>query len=70
MDVVNVHERKLEADPQQVGALIDSLATVQVSPGLTSAIHTWSSRAKILRWVISGDKARPQFIASNTLPAM
>lgn len=45
MEVLNVHERKLVACPIQSGELIDSLATVQVSPGPTSEMTTLSIEA-------------------------
>lgn len=44
----------------------DSLATAQVSLGLTPKIQEWSHWVKILRWVVSGGKARLQ-AAPNTI---
>lgn len=44
----------------------DSLATAQVSLGLTPRIQAWSLWVKILRWVVSGGKARAQVAPSNS----
>jgi hypothetical protein len=44
----------------------DSLATAQVSLGLTPEIQTWSLWVKILRWVASGGKARSQLLPGKT----
>jgi hypothetical protein len=44
----------------------DSLATAQVSLGLTPKIMAWSLWVRILRWVVSGGKARSQVSPNNT----
>jgi hypothetical protein len=53
--------------PMHDALMEDSLATAQVSLGLTPTIHTWSSWVKILRWVVSGGKARAQVTPNNSL---
>jgi hypothetical protein len=46
--------------PMHDALIEDSLATAQVSLGLPSKIQLWSIWVKILRWVVSGGKARSQ----------
>lgn len=43
----------------------DSLATAQISLGLTPEIQAWSLRVKMLRWLVSGGKARSQSASNN-----
>lgn len=46
--------------PMHDALIEDSLATAQVSLGLLPKIQTWSLWVKILRWIVSGGKARSQ----------
>jgi len=46
--------------PMHDALIEDSLATAQASLGLLPKIKAWSLWVKILRWVVSGGKARPQ----------
>jgi hypothetical protein len=46
--------------PMHDALIEDSLTTAQVSLGLPPKIHAWSLWVKILRWVLSGGKARSQ----------
>jgi hypothetical protein len=43
----------------------DSLATAQVALGLPPKIQAWSLWVQILRWVVSGGKARSQNTPNN-----
>ena len=54
--------------PMHDALIEDLLATAQESLGETPTIQPWSLWVKILRWVVSGGKARSQAIlsASNT----
>ena len=51
--------------PMHDALIEDSLATAQVSLGLSPKIHAWSLWVKILRWVVSGGKARSQVTPNN-----
>jgi hypothetical protein len=53
--------------PMHDALIEDSLSTAQVSLGLTPKIQAWSLRVKILRWVVSGGKARTQVTPNNSL---
>ena len=46
--------------PMHDALIEDSLTTAQVSLGLAPQIQAWSLWVRILRWVVSGGKARPQ----------
>ena len=46
--------------PMHDALLEDSLATAQVSLGVDPQIEVWSLWVKVLRWVVSGGKARHQ----------
>jgi hypothetical protein len=52
--------------PMHDALIEDSLTTAQVSLGLSPTVQAWSVWVRILRWVVSGGKARPQVIS----PAM
>jgi len=43
----------------------DSLTRAEVSLGLPATIHLWSPRVKLLRWIMSGGKARKQILMGN-----
>lgn len=45
----------------------DSLATAQTSLGLTPKIKAWSPWVKMLRWLVSGGKARVQLIPNKAI---
>jgi hypothetical protein len=45
----------------------DCLATAQVSLGLAPIIQAWSPWVRILRWLVSGGKARSQVAPSDRL---
>ncbi len=51
--------------PMHDALIEDSLTNAQVSLGITSQVLTWSLLVKILRWVVSGGKARPQATPNN-----
>ena len=51
--------------PMHDALMEDSLATAQVSLGLHPTIQPWSQWVRILRWVISRGKGRPQTTPSN-----
>lgn len=53
--------------PMHDALIEDSLATAQVSLGLTPKIQTWPLWVKFLRWVVSGGKARSQVAPSSAL---
>ena len=64
MNVRNVHERVLSADPARVGALIeDAMDQAERSLGLDPGSSRWSPLVKALRRVVSGGKARPRTVA-------
>lgn len=44
----------------------DSLAAAQASLGLPPATQPWSLWVRILRWVVSGGKARSQIMSNNS----
>ncbi|MBU1566229.1 MAG: SRPBCC family protein [Proteobacteria bacterium] len=46
--------------PLHDALLEDSLAYAQASLGQTPQMHAWSSWVKLLRWLVSGGKTRPQ----------
>jgi hypothetical protein len=52
--------------PMHDALLEDSLATAQASLGLSPQIQTWSLWVKVLRWAVSGGKARAQITPNNT----
>lgn len=52
--------------PLHDALLEDSLATAQESLGLPPTMQPWSLRVKILRWVVSGGKARAQVTPNNS----
>jgi hypothetical protein len=54
--------------PMHDALIEDSLTTAQVSLGLPPEIKAWSLWVKILRWVVSGGKARPQSTPNHLLP--
>ena len=45
--------------------LEDSLTTAQASLGMIPQIQAWSPWVKIIRWVMSGGKAKPQIRPNN-----
>ena len=55
--------------PLHDALLEDSLATAQVSLGLDPQIQTWSFWVRVLRWFVSGGKARSQVTPDNGLSA-
>ena len=63
MKVLNIHERELDAAPEQIGALIDSLASEEDSLWPVHSwpeMQPWSLWVKLLRWVLSGGKVPTQ----------
>lgn len=44
----------------------DSLTVAQASLGLHPAVQPWSVWVRILRWVVSGGKARSQIMSNNS----
>ncbi|MGB5539727.1 MAG: SRPBCC family protein [Gammaproteobacteria bacterium] len=48
--------------PMHDALLEDTLTVAQASPGLTPVIAPWSARVKLLRWLVTGGKARKQSI--------
>ncbi len=46
--------------PMHDALMEDALARAQVSLGVDPDIQEWSPRVRLLRWVVSGGKARPQ----------
>ena len=56
--------------PMHDALLEDSLATAQVSLGVAPQIQVWSLWVKVLRWVVSGGKARHQLTPNNGFQAM
>lgn len=55
--------------PMHDALLEDSLATAQVSLGVAPQIRVWSPWVKVLRWVVSGGKARHQVTPNNGFQA-
>ncbi|MEW6366311.1 MAG: SRPBCC family protein [Acidobacteriota bacterium] len=55
--------------PMHDALLEDSLATAQVSLGLTPTVQVWTLWVKILRWVLSRGKARSQVALARSLDA-
>lgn len=55
--------------PMHDALIEDSLTTAQVSLGLSPTVKPWSAWVRILRWVISGGKARPQVTPNNGFQA-
>ena len=53
--------------PMHDALIEDSLTTAQVSLGLTPKVQAWSFWVKILRWVVSGGKARSQVTPQNAI---
>jgi len=53
--------------PMHDALMEDSLTTAQVTLGLNPKIQTWSLWVKILRWVVSGGKARSQVTPQNAM---
>lgn len=51
--------------PMHDALIEDSLTTAQVSLGLIPTVKPWPVWVKILRWVVSGGKARPQVTPNN-----
>ena len=51
--------------PMHDALLEDSLATAEVSLGVTPQIQVWSLWVKVLRWVVSGGKARHQITPNS-----
>jgi len=56
--------------PMHDALLEDSLATAQISLGVAPQIQVWSLWVKVLRWVVSGGKARHQLTPNNGFQAM
>ncbi|MBI1822127.1 MAG: SRPBCC family protein [Nitrospirae bacterium] len=52
--------------PMHDALMEDSLATAQVALGLPPKIQSWSLWVKILRWIVSGGKARSQNTPNNS----
>lgn len=55
--------------PMHDALLEDSLATAQVSLGVAPQIQVWSLWVKVLRWIVSGGKARHQIAPNNGFQA-
>jgi hypothetical protein len=55
--------------PMHDALIEDSLTAAQVSLGLLPKIQAWSLWVKILRWVLSGGKARSQVTPNNVFNA-
>lgn len=56
--------------PMHDALIEDSLTTAQASLGLTPQVRPWSLWVKVLRWVVSGGKARSQVTPNNGFQAM
>ena len=51
--------------PLHDALLEDALATAEASLGMIPKMQTWSPWVKLLRWVMSGGKARSQITPNN-----
>jgi hypothetical protein len=56
--------------PMHDALIEDSLAMAQASLGLAPQVRPWSFWVKVLRWLFSGGKARPQVTPTRLLHAM
>lgn len=54
--------------PMHDALMEDSLATAQASLGLTPTVQAWSLWVRMLRWSVSGGKARSQSVPGNSHP--
>ncbi len=48
--------------PMHDALIEDSLTNAEASLGLTPSTITWTLQVKLLRWIFSGGKARPQIV--------
>lgn len=55
--------------PMHDALIEDSLTTAQVSLELSPTVRAWSVWVKVLRWVVSGGKARSQILSNNGFEA-
>jgi hypothetical protein len=54
--------------PMHDALIEDSLAVAQASLGHAPRLRPWSAQVWVLRWVISGGRARPQVVAQSDAP--
>ena len=45
----------------------DAFTKAQAELGITAEIHPWSLWVRVLRWIVSGGRARPQIAPGNAL---
>jgi hypothetical protein len=54
--------------PMHDALIEDSLTVAQISLGDTPHIRLWSAWVRVLRWVFSGGRARPQELPNKAYP--